>query len=92
MSSLADNNLLGIIKKIVLDVIEASKPVQVVFGTVTEPSPIKIQISQKLILNKNQLAITKTAFDSSLKAGDKVVMLRMQEGQRYIVIDKVVKL
>ncbi len=123
------DNLLGVLKKIVLDVNEASKPVNVVFGTVVSDSPLKIQISQKLTLNKKQLVLTRNVTDykvfmtvnhktenkgcgssysafsshnhdykgtkeflihNNLKTGDKVLMIRMQEGQKYIVIDRVV--
>ncbi len=127
---MADENILGVLKKIVLDVNEASKPVNVVFGTVTSESPLKIQVSQKLILNKNQLILTRNVTDyyvnmsvdhktetksggsgassfaahthdykgtkkflvhNKLKSGEKVLMVRMQEGQKYIIIDRVVK-
>ncbi len=122
---MSETNLLNVIKKIVLDVMESSKPVNVVFGTVVKSSPLQISIDQKLILSEKQLILTKNVTDytinmsvdhitelnigdieehnhqykgkkefivhNSLMIGEKVLMIRMQEGQKYIVIDKVVK-
>ncbi len=140
MVLLADKNLLEIIKTIAVDSIEATKPMSVVFGTVVKRKPLEIKINQKLILTKNQLALTRNVTDytlnmsvnhmtenhehthvihdtytsggsasvqshhheykgekefvvhNSLQIGETVLMLRMQEGQKYIVIDRMVRM
>lgn len=82
-------NMIETIKKVAMDAFEASSPVKVVFGTVLSASPLKIKVEQKLTLGASNLVITKTA-DGALASGNKVVMIRMQGGQQYIIVDKVV--
>lgn len=146
------NDLLRIIKQASVEAMEAKKPVNVVFGVVQSVSPIKIQVEQKLILDKDQLILSKNvtkhtisvttnvktgstnveydfshdhSFDlqvndvnvtgtinkeeliqsvshehtinktfnvivnNELKNGDRVILIRMQEGQKYIVLDRI---
>lgn len=151
------SELLRIIKQSAVDAVEASKPVNIVFGTVTNASPLEIQVEQKLVLKKEQLVLSRNvtkhvvsatmkidtdtqtiSFDFShdhslnvettsaeghthnvtgntdnekltdsknhkhtidgtfnitinneLKKNDRVILLRKQEGQQYIVLDRV---
>lgn len=94
-----------IIKKAAVEAVNATKPVAVMFGTVTSASPLKINIEQKMTLGASQLILSRNVTDyktqitidkaqtitvhNSLVAGDKVILLRQQEGQKYIVWDKV---
>ena len=123
------------IKKVSMEAVKASKPTDVVYGTVQSVSPLKIFIDQKLILTERFILIpqyltdfeTEISFDdpnikqvfttwdmeekeesdpskiafkekikhkitiyNSLKPGDKVILLRQQGGQKYLVIDRVV--
>lgn len=57
------NELLEIIKKAALSAVEATKPVNVCFGTVTEDSPLKILVDQKLLLGENQLILARNVTD-----------------------------
>lgn len=82
--------LMKTIKRAALDAVDASKPVQVCFGKVTSVSPLKILVEQKLLLGDKQLIITESATKSGLVVGDKVVLLRQQGGQKYIVMGKIV--
>ena len=68
---------------------ESKRPVNVCFGGVVSTSPIKVSIDQKLTLGAKQLVLTQT-IANTLQTGDTVVLIRMQGGQRYVVIDKVV--
>lgn len=78
------------IKRIALEAVEASRPVNVCFGKVTSASPLKIQVDQKMILDKDQLILCKTVTDPKLKKGDELVLIRQQGGQQYVVIDRMV--
>lgn len=129
------NDLLNLIKRASIEAIEASKPVNVCFGTVINISPLQIQINQKLILGKNQLILTRNVTNytisinltgntnntslsinetventnlsidlthnhslngnfnitikSALKKNEKVILIRMQDGQKYIILDRI---
>lgn len=151
------NDLLKIIKQAAVNAVNASKPVNIVFGVVISTSPLQIQIEQKLTLDKEQLVVAKhltnysttmnvymdtnsktVSFDFShkhsvnltsdeeknhthnvsgntgnktlndskthnhnisgnfnvtikngLMVGEKVILVRMQEGQKYIVLDRI---
>ena len=81
--------LLQVVKQSAQEAENAKKPVQVCFGKVTNASPLKIQIDQKITLGMAQLVLTRTVYNL-LEQGDEVVLLRQQGGQKYIVIDKAV--
>lgn len=151
------NDLLKIIKQAAVNAVDASKPVNIVFGVVISTSPLQIQIEQKLILEKEQLVLSRnvTNFNTTmtinintdtknvsyefshthsidvtsstseghshqvngstenqdislthshnhnisgdfnviikngLMVGEKVILARMQEGQKYIVLDRI---
>nr|WP_308742108.1 DUF2577 domain-containing protein [uncultured Anaerocolumna sp.] len=57
------NDLLNLIKKAAIDAVKASKPTNVVYGTVTSSSPLKINVEQKLNLTDAQLVLTKNVTD-----------------------------
>lgn len=92
------NDFMELIKKTVKSVLESSKPVNIVFGTVQTPSPLSIITEQQMLLGAAQLVLCRnvTTYTASstltnvLKAGDKVVMIREQGGQRFLVLDRVV--
>ncbi|MGN1481452.1 DUF2577 family protein, partial [Porcipelethomonas sp.] len=53
--------LMKIIKKTALAAVEASKPVQICFGSVKNTEPLKIFVDQKMTLGENQLVLLKNA-------------------------------
>ncbi|WP_440188919.1 DUF2577 domain-containing protein [Anaerocolumna jejuensis] len=71
-----------------LEAVEASKPTVVLFGTVSSINPLSVYLEQKRTITKDFLVVTDKA--KNLTVGDTVVMIRMQGGQKYIVLDKVV--
>lgn len=113
-------NLVALIKKAALDAVEESKPTNIVYGEVLSVNPLKISISQNLILTNAQLILTRNVVDyeldvtvswqaeevldhthsingkkkitihNGLVIGDKVILLQIQGGQQFIVLDKVV--
>lgn len=84
-------SLIDLIKTVAVKAVEATNPVNVLFGTVVSETPLEIQIHQKLKLTEEFLVITERATQVNLKHGDKVVLLRVQGGQQFVVLDKVVK-
>lgn len=102
------NELLKTIKQAAVEAVNSSKPAGVYYGTVISKTPLKIRLSQTIILTKEHLKLTKAVMDyntnitlpsgtvsatvkNGLQVGDKVIMLRMQGGQGYLVIDKEVE-
>lgn len=86
---MASKNLIQLIKQIAVEATEARDPVIVLFGTVRSISPLSISLEQKSTITRRFLVMTDKAKD--LSVGDSVVMIRMQGGQKYIVLDKVVE-
>lgn len=143
--------LLKTIKKAAVDAVEANKPVNLCFGIVTNTSPLKINVEQKMELGEAQLLLSRNVTDytmkleanmetepaesahshtfqgrtewdrdyphthtftgntgesagshshrisglqevivkNSLQAGEKVLLLRQQGGQKYFVLDRI---
>lgn len=69
------------IKRVALNVFEASKPVNLVFGKVISTEPITIQVGENLTLTKEFLVINGTVFE-----GEQVSLIRCQGGQKYVVL------
>ena len=84
------NQLLSVMKQAGTNAADAKNPVAVCFGKVTSISPLKILVEQKIPLGTAQLALTKTVVEDALQTGDEVILLRVQVGQKYVVMDKVV--
>lgn len=99
-----------LIKQMAAEAVAAGKPCDIVTGTVISTKPLKIKISQKLILSEDflmlgsrvgdveveltfsdSLGARKAVMRNALNKGDTALLLRQAGGQRYLVIDKVVK-
>ena len=90
---------LAIIKESAMDAFYQSKPCDFFIGTVKKLEPLKIGITDKLIVSGRFLKVTGrvreliNAEDESpwnIREGDPVILIRKQGGQNYVVIDKVV--
>ncbi len=111
------------IKKIAVNAVNSEKPCNIVFGSVTSVSPLKINIEQKLTLSEEQLVLSRSVTDyeleiniedenkwftetedlhkheikgkkklkvlGKLKIGEKVILARIQGGQKFVVLDRV---
>ena len=95
--------LVNLIKQASLGAIESSNPVAVMFGTVTKTNPLEVNVEQRFTLTRDFLVLTERLTEYSvtiegqqitirrgLQTGDKVILLRVQGGQQYIVWDRVV--
>lgn len=87
-------NLTEVIKTAAIQGMSANFFIDFINGTIAKfdlddvEEPISIRVNQKLFLKKNNLIFTETAFNK-LKKEDNVILARTNDGQRYIVIDKV---
>ncbi len=55
------------IKKIAVNAVNSEKPCNIVFGSVTGVSPLKINIEQKLTLSEEQLVLSRSVTDYELE-------------------------
>lgn len=92
-------DLLEVIKKVVHNTLENKKLTDIAYGKVESISPLTVRLDQKLLLTKEFLIVTDSfknkvingiTIDNELKVGDKLIMLRVQEGQKYLLLSKVV--
>ncbi|MCK5130153.1 MAG: DUF2577 family protein [Clostridiales bacterium] len=81
-------NLIRLIKKTAIAAIENTKPMNMNYGEVLCTSPLEIRINQTLMITSNN--IIKTQKVTILQTGDRVVMLRAQGGQKYLIMDVIV--
>jgi hypothetical protein len=77
------NDVTTLIKQTALDAVEADKPVAVMYGTVESVSPLTIVLEQKLRLSGEQITVFRGA---NFTAGNAVLLLREQGGQRFAVL------
>lgn len=95
--------MVELVKQIADGTSRAGQPVAVLLGTVTKTNPLEVNVEQRLTLSEDFLLVTErvTRYEQTvgnttivirpgLVAGDTVLLLRVQGGQRYVVMDKVV--
>ncbi|MCE3203370.1 DUF2577 domain-containing protein [Paenibacillus sonchi] len=95
--------MLDIIKKASLGAVGSTNPVAFSYGTVTVAAPLQIQVDQRFILSGAALVLPESVMESKLEwegreivlrrgleKGDRVLMVRMQGGQSYVVLDRLV--
>jgi Protein of unknown function (DUF2577). len=81
--------LVGVIQKITQNTIQAMKLTDMATGTVTSVSPLTVQSDTNTQpLPAAALVLTDMVRDN-LSAGDKVLMLRVKNGNQYILLSKV---
>jgi hypothetical protein len=105
------------IKRAAIAAIESSNPVAVMYGTVTNISPLEVNVDQRFTIDADFLLVPEslTRYEIDLKhnhqytggttedalldkivirkglaEGDKVVLIRVQGGQQFLILDKVV--
>ncbi len=81
-------NTFNAMKQIAENVFEARRPADWCYGKVISLDPFQVQIDQKLPLKKEFLAVRTGMSASSFKVGDKLILLRKQGGQEYLILDK----
>lgn len=96
--------MLDIIKKASLGAVSNTNPVAFSYGTVSAAQPLQIQVEQRFILAGPALVVPESVMERKailagqeillrrgLEAGDRVLLARMQGGQSYIVLDRLVE-
>lgn len=96
--------MLDIIKQASLGAVSNTNPVAFSYGTVVLAQPLQIQVGQRFTLSGPALVVTESVMESravvegreillrrGLEAGDRVLLARMQGGQTYIVLDRLVE-
>ena len=99
------SELVGVIQQIVQNTVRAMKPADMATGTIVSISPLSVQpdihmppLPEKaLILTDTVRERTvdvqggegKVAVREGLRPGDKVLMLRVQNGQKYLILSKI---
>lgn len=81
------NNLVETIKQVALAAVEHSKPMAAMIGTVTGTNPLCVLVEQRMELPESVLIFTQTARSRMLQAEDAVLLLRVQGGQKFVVLD-----
>lgn len=59
-------DFIKMMKKTAIEAVNASKPANMVFGKVTNTSPLQIKIDQKLILSSKQMVLSRNVTDYRL--------------------------
>lgn len=83
-------SLLDVIKRAGAGAVEEGNPVVVQFGTILQKNPLEVSLDQKLILTEDFFVLTESVARKNLEAGDKLLLLRVQGGQSYVVLDRVI--
>ena len=92
--------MLDVIRKASLGAVSNANPMAVMYGTVLNNQPLEINIDQRFTLPAAVLVIPETiskltkdqngALTTGLQIGDRVLLLRVQGGQSYVVLDRLV--
>lgn len=79
------------IKRISKQTGEAETPTRFLFGTVTKLSPLTVFVDSRFYLSSAALVRLKESEQAAgaLAIGDKVVLLRNQGGQQYLILGRV---
>lgn len=96
-------SLLNAIKAASLGAVDATSPVAVMRGVVQEALPLKVKVDQRFTLTEPFLIVPDYLLDyrvlvggeelvirRGLEQGDHVVLLRVQGGQQYAILSRVV--
>jgi hypothetical protein len=95
--------MLEAIKRAATEAVAAAGPVIVQLGSVTQINPLKVLVDNRLeltedlfimpeYLTEQKITIGTEEYEirRALTAGDKLLLIRMQGGQRYVIMDRVV--
>ena len=83
--------MLDVIKKAAVAAVDAKSPVQIMYGSVTNTQPLEITVEQRLALRDPFLVLPESAARKLWIMGDPVLLLRVQGGDSYVVLDRLVK-
>lgn len=61
------SDIIRTLRKVVLDAVNAQKLTDIVYGTVESITPLKVRVDQKLLLEQEQLKLTRAVMDYELE-------------------------
>lgn len=82
--------MIDVIKRVSIAAVDSTNPVTIAYGTVTSTSPFEVLVDQRFTLPEEVLVIPEYASKLNLVNGDKILMLRVQGGQNFVVLDRLV--
>ncbi len=80
--------MIDVMKKVALNAVETTKPVEICYGTVQSKSPFRVRLSQKQILEKESFIVKNGVTAQSFEEGDILILFRVQGGQQYLIYDR----
>ncbi len=95
--------MLDVIKKASLGAVDAGQPVAVLFGTVVSVDPLEVSVDERFRLPEELLLVPEgmrrqelslagqtLVIREGLYAGDRLLLLRLQGGGQFVVLDRMV--
>lgn len=86
---LSDVELVGVIQMIVQESIQAMKLTDKATGTVLSTAPLSVRTDMSMQAIPAAALLITDPVRGELAAGDRVLMLRVQNGQQYIILSKI---
>lgn len=86
---MSDVELVGVIQRIVQNSIQAMKLTDKATGTVLSTAPLSIRTDMSMQAIPAAALLITDPVRGELAAGDRVLMLRVQNGQQYIILSKI---
>jgi hypothetical protein len=78
-------SLLSCIKQAAIEAVDEAAPCAVFFGRVERAEPLAVRLEGRFVLERNHLIRADRALN--VREGDPVLLLRVQGGKRYVVLD-----
>lgn len=96
--------MIDIIKKAGMGAVEAGSPVAIAYAGVTRGNPLEVMVDQRTLLSKDFLIVPdhmtehkinvegqEVVVRRGIEQGDKLLLLRVQGGQSFVVLGRVVE-
>lgn len=97
------SKIASLIKMAASDTVSAGNPVGIYYGTILSAGPLSVEVDQRFVLTEEFLELTETTKElkvpvegggyytlrRKLEQGDRVILLRVQGGTKYIILDRV---
>jgi hypothetical protein len=97
---------LDLVKQASIGAVQATNPVAVTYGTVSQIEPLEVSVDQRFTLPEvflvvpehmteykvtvnTELGPQEIVIRRGLEVGDKVILLRAQGGQQYVIVGRV---
>lgn len=94
---MAGEKLVKVMRKVASNANPKSSQTNILFGTVVSINPLKVNIENRYEVGASLLILSPFCYDKEiegiklwegLKAGDKVNLLRYEQGQKFYILDK----